>query len=192
MTLDDLEGEIRNLSDADFSRLARRLGLNPLGDLQWAQVTIDDGRNGETPIAIIKYADGSKQKLDIFAAIRENIMTIGNPIVLIAIHHWHEIIRHRAALTFKDVWNSKEGEFGEASRGLTEHYHSGLPEIAYKNLDRISEAISESAKDGSSSREEAFVACVQHYGYDKEDTLLYKAFEWLRDNKTRNDIQKLN
>jgi hypothetical protein len=185
MTLDELEGEIRNLSNADFNRLARRLGLNPPGDLQWAQVEIDDDH--ENPIAIIEYADGSKQRIDIFAAIRNNIMTVGNPIVLIAIHHWHEILRHRPALTFKDGWDEKD----ERSIAVRRWLYSGRPEKASKSLSKISKTIIDAAKERSVSKEDALVALVQDDRYDQKNTLLYEAFEWLRKDKTRNEDQRL-
>lgn len=186
MTLDELEGELRKLSDADFSRLARRVGFTPPADLQWAQVKIDD--DDENPIAIVEYVDGSKQRIDILAAIRNNIMTVGNPIILIAIHHWYQILRHRPALTFKDGWDDK----GEVIRVIRERWYSSRPGIASKHLAKISKTIIDSARDNSISKEEALVRLVQDDGYDQKDTLLYKAFEWLRNDKTRRADQKLN
>ncbi|HEX5731675.1 MAG TPA: hypothetical protein VF131_02480 [Blastocatellia bacterium] len=186
MTLDELEVELRKLSHADFSCLARRLGFTAPADLQWAQVEIDDDH--ENPIAIIEYADGSKQRIDIFAAIRHNIMTVGNPIVLIAIHHWHEILRHRPALTFKDGWDEKD----ERSIAVRRWLYSGRPEKASKSLSKIGKTIIDSARERSVSKEDALVALVQDDGYDQKNTLLYEAFEWLRNDKTRNEDQRLN
>src|ERR1044071_1385742 len=114
MTLDELEKEIQNLSHADFNDLARRLGLNAPPRLQWANVEIND--DDKKPIAIIEYSDGTKHRIDIFTWIRKNIMAIGNPIMLIAIYHWYEILRHRAALTFRDAYDDQEGWQGETSR----------------------------------------------------------------------------
>lgn len=190
MTLDELEEELRNLSDADFNRLARRLGFATPVRLQGAKVEIDD--DGETPIAIIEYYDGSEQKIDLFAAIRENIMAIGNPIVLIAIQHWYEILRHKSALTFKDDWHNQEGIKGEILKAMRERLFSGRPEKAAKNLTRISETIIDAAKERSVSREAALVAWVQHEKYDQKNTLLHEAFEWLREDKTRTYGQKLS
>ena len=189
MTIDDLEAELRKLSDADFSVLARRLGFTAPPPLQWAQVEIDDDQ--EDPIAVLEYPDGSKQKIDIFAAIRDNIMIIGNPIMLIAIHHWYETLRHRAALTFKDAWDDLEGVQGESNRAIRKWLFSGRPDIALKNLSRISQTIIDDANKRRVSREQAFVALVQEDGYDQKTTLLYEAFVWLRNDKTRNENQRL-
>lgn len=190
MTLDELEGEIRNLSDADFSRLVRRLGLMAPPDRQWAQVEIDD--DAQTPVAIIEYADRSKQSIDIFAWIRKNIMAIGNPIILIAIYQWYEILRHRSALTFKDDWCNQEGWQGETTNAVRRWLYSGRPDKAANNLSRVAKTIIEAAKEKSVSREEALVARVQNEKYDQKDTYLYEAFEWLRNDKTRNPGEKLN
>jgi hypothetical protein len=191
MTLDGLEKEIRDLSDADFARLARRLGYDA-PRYKYAEVIIDDGDGDDPPVAIIEYADGSKHRVDIFTAIRENSPCVGNPIVLIAIHHWQQIIRHRTALTFKDVWESKEGEAGIYVKGIREYYSSSLPERASKNLSRVSEALIDAAKESGISREKAFVACVTRDGYDTKDTFLYIAYEWLRKNPRNNKGLKLN
>jgi len=190
MTIDDLEAELRELSDADFSVLARRFGITAPPPLQWAEVEIDDDQ--EDPVAILEYPDGSKHKIDIFAAIRNNIMILGNPIMLIAIHHWYETLRHRAALTFKDAWDDLEGGQGETNRAVRKWLLSGRPDIALKNLTRIGEAIISAANKKRVSREQAFVAMVQHDGYDQKNTLLYEAFEWLRKDKTKNRGQRLS
>ena len=190
MTLDELEEELQKLSAADFNQLGLRLGFATPVRLEWAQIDIND--DGKTPIAIIEYADGSKQKIDIFAAIRHNIMTVGNPIVLIAIHHWAEILRHRPALTFKDDWYNQEGVNGEILKAFREKWRSSSPDKASKNLARISETIIGAAKERSVSREDALVAWVQYKKCDQKNTLLYEAFEWLRKNKIDSDWQKLN
>lgn len=111
--------------------------------------------------------------------------------MLIAIHHWHEILRHRPALTFKDAWDDLEGLQSETNRAVRKWLYAGRPDKALKNLTKISETIIDAANEKRVSREEAFVAQVQDDGYDQKNTLLYEAFEWLRKEKRRNDKQRL-
>lgn len=189
MTLDDLAKEIDGLSDADFFRLARRFGLTQPRRLQYATVEIKDKLNKDdpkAPVAIVEYADRSKEAIDIFATIRNNVAGIGHPVVILALRHWQQILQHQRALTFKDVWDDKE-----LFKGFREYFTGVLPEIASENLAKVSEALLEGAKEGSIPRAEAFVAVVENYGLDKEDTLLHISYEWLRQSKTRNKELKL-
>jgi hypothetical protein len=184
MTVDDLEKEIRKLSDADRVLLAQRLGFTAPTVLQRAVVKIDAG--SEKPLALVEYADGSKQKIDILTAIRKNIMAIANPIILIAIQHWYEIRRYRSALTFGHAWEGNEVVNEIMGWAYSEH-----PDRALHNLNGISKAIIDAANEIAVSRDVALVARIQSEGYDQENTLLYKAFEFLRKDRTRDDKQKL-
>lgn len=196
MTLDELEKELRELSDADFNILGRRLGLVNPDKLSYAKVQIDEGDETDTPFAVVEYADGSKEKIDIFATIRGCARSVGHPVILLAIRHWQEILRHRSALMFKDEWENIEGVDENSRKGareIREHYFSGLPDRASKNLTRISEAIIQGAKDNSVAKEDAFAARVEDMGYAEENTWLYEAFDCLRNDKTRNpDLRLVN
>jgi len=182
MKIDEIERAIRALSHADCERLFGSFNLIPFGTLG-VEVTIEDGSKDKPPIAIVEYNDGSKKAIDIIATVQKNPKSIGHPVIRIAIWRWSEILRHHRALNFKDADDEK---LDGLLKDIRKHTRGRFPDIAAKNLIKIHKALMKAPEDRTISREEAFEAEVKHYGLDSQDTYLYEAYEWLRQDKTRN------
>lgn len=187
MKIDEIERAIRALSHADCQRLFERFNLIRVGILAGVEstieITIEDGSKDKPPIAIVEYNDGSKEAIDIIATVQKNPKSIGHPVIRIAIWRWSEILRHHRALNFKDADDEK---LDGLLKDIRKHTRGRFPDIATKNLTKIHKALMKAPEDRTISREEAFEAEVKHYGLDSHNTYLYEAYEWLRQDKTRN------
>ncbi|MBI4854298.1 MAG: hypothetical protein HY819_21065 [Acidobacteria bacterium] len=174
--IDELEKQIRNLSDADKLQLFERFSLvSPIIE-NHITIEIDDMSRGreESPRAILHYSDGSKKGIDILESVKKNPVSIGHPAILLAIRRWEQLVRLNK-IFFEDVYNDKYPPIEDYNQSKIKQNK----QIA-TYLKDIGAALYKSAKERELSRETAFKLYVDYLGLDKQDTYLYKAWKLLK------------
>lgn len=174
MTIDELEKEIRKLSDADKMLLYERLNvLSPPIETRIA-IEIDDMNiKQKAPQAILHYPDGSTKVIDILESVKKNAISIGHPAILLAIRRWEQLVRLNKFF-FDDACNKKYDLVKERNE-----LESRLNDNIATYLKNIGAALYEGAKEREFSREEAFKLQVETLDIDKQENYLYKAWDLL-------------
>lgn len=171
------EQKIRHLAEeiTDLSPEARDFLLHLFGiitpyDLRGWKVAIDDDPIGGRPCAVIKNRDGQEiERIDILGSIEDDLLSIGHPSILRAIHHWSQVVKFNHALSSTDFF------LGNA-----------YSEMAGKYLKKIVEVLKAHA-DGKHAlpKHESLVGHIKYFSYDEESTNLHKAWELLGDETVK-------
>ncbi|HEY0375992.1 MAG TPA: hypothetical protein VGC87_03465 [Pyrinomonadaceae bacterium] len=175
--------ERARLSDI-FIHTAAGLAWIDLGEVFKAQIEIDDHSSPEResrPYAHISYFPGFKSRVetyDILESVRQNPVAIGHPVIAFAISHWQRVLHAKRVLERDDV--TSRGEIGQTVK----YVFGGVREVrvAERNLEEISKALVEGAKNKALSKEAAFAVKVELMGLGSEskESLLYRAWDKLK------------
>lgn len=193
--LEELEREIRKLSNEDQAELFVRLGLPEhlkpcdtiaardidelvrLGVLHdWVKIE-DQGEHQRRPVITIETAakrlhlvkDDSDASIDIFATIKNNPASIGHPLILLAILRWVNMVSGNQALAHKDDALQQKLE------------------IAKGHLKQIGDALIEGAKERATPMEFATLYHYKsHWPEGSQYGTLSTAWRMLADDQIKN------
>ncbi len=181
MTIDEIEIEIRKLSDADKMLLFERFNLVSPIIKNSTTIEIDDMsmEREKSPRAILHYPDDSVRAIDILESVKKNSSSIGHPAILIAIRRWEQLVQLNK-MFFEDAYDEKYP--------LIKEYNQTQARLNHRiatYLKNIGTALYKGAKKRDLSKEPAFKLYADYWGLYKQNTYLYKAWELLGKDEFR-------
>jgi hypothetical protein len=200
--MEKLQAMRQGLSFHERARLSSKLILTAtgtawldLGDIFEAQIEIDSKSSTEResePYARISYYPSFQNQvetIDIIKSVKNNPLAIGHPAILYAVYNWLRAVHAKRVIERDDV--TSRDELGQIAKQV----FGGARDVenAVRNLESISKALIEGAKERALSNQAAFAANVELLGLQLEDTdsFLYKAWERLTGDFIERVLEKI-